>query len=163
MRNILIRNSPWAAEKFGTRLIIKHLRFDKIFSRIHRRQYDKFFLISDTWNSFIDNFQKCYRPSADLTIDEQLFPCKTKCPFIQYMSNEPDKYEMKFWLLAEVDSKYLCNGKSYLGKYFPRQKGNDLRTDICLTLLERYFRKGYNVTTDNFFTSTNLAEKLLIQ
>ena len=79
------------------------------------------------------------------------------------MSNEPNKYGMKFWLLAEVDSKYLCNGKSYIGKNSPRQKGNDLPLDICLILLERYFRKGYNVTTDNFFTSTNLAEKLLIQ
>ena len=46
-----------------------------------------------------------------LTIDEQLFPCKTRCPFIQYMANKPDKFGIKFWLLADAQSKYLCNGK----------------------------------------------------
>ena len=64
---------------------------------------------------------------------------------------------MKLWLLAEVDSKYLCNGKPYLGKDSPCQKGNNLPTDICFTLLEPYFRKGYNIKNDNFSTSTNLA------
>ena len=72
---------------------MEHVRFDKVSSHIYRRQYDKFCLISDTWNSFIDNCQKCYRPSVDLTIDKQLFPCKTRCLFIQYMQNKPDKFE----------------------------------------------------------------------
>ena len=79
------------------------------------------------------------------------------------MPNKPNKFGIKFWILAEVDSKYLCNEKPYHGKDSPRQKGDDLLTDICLTLLEPYFRKGYNVTTDNFFTSINLAKKLLVQ
>ena len=30
----------------------------------------------------------------------------------------------------------------------------------CLSLLAPYFNKGYNVATDNFFTSLNLAENL---
>ena len=79
---------------------MKHLRFDEISSRIHRKQYDKFCLISDTWNLFIDNCQKCYWPIVDLTVDEQLFPCNTRCPFIQYMPNKLNKLEIKFWLLA---------------------------------------------------------------
>ena len=141
--------------------IMKHLKLDKVFSRIQRRRYDKFCLISDTWNLFIDNCQKCYSPSVDLIIDEQLFRCKIRCPFIQYMPNKTDKLKMKFWLLAEVDSKYLCNGK--LGKDSPRQKGNNLSTDIYLTLLEPYFRKDYNLTNDNFFTSIDLVKKLLVQ
>ena len=31
---------------------------------------------------------------------------------------------------------------------------------MCLTLLQPYFKKGYNVTTDNYFTSLKLAEEL---
>ena len=50
-----------------------------------------------------------------LTIDEQLFSCKTRCPFIQYVANNPDKFGIKFWLLTDTQSKYLCNGKPYLG------------------------------------------------
>ena len=44
-----------------------------------------------------------------------------------------------------------------------RQKGNSLLTDICLTLLDPYFRNDYNIITDNFFASINVAEKLLVQ
>ena len=91
--------------------LMKHLRFDNFSTRSQRRQTDNFFMISDTWNAFIENCKKCYIPSFDLTIDEQLFPCKTRCPLIQYMPNKPDKFGMKFWLLADVTSKYLCNGK----------------------------------------------------
>ena len=31
---------------------------------------------------------------------------------------------------------------------------------MCLTLLQAYYKKGYNVTTDNYFTSLKLAEEL---
>ena len=98
------------------KVLMKHLRFDNFSTRRERRQADKFCLISETWNDFIENCKRCYIPSFDLTIDEQLFPCKTHCPFIQYMPNKPDKFGMKFWLLVDASSKYLCNGKPYLGK-----------------------------------------------
>ena len=117
-------------------------------------------MISDTWNAFIENYKKCCIPSFDLTIDEQLFPCKTQCPFVQYMPNKPDKFGIKFWLLVDVTSKYLCNGKPYLGKDASRNRENDLPADVCLWLMQPYFKKGYNVTTDNYFTSLKLAEKL---
>ena len=43
------------------------------------------------------------------------------------------------------------------------QKGNDLPTDVCLSLLKPYFKKGYNVTTDNFITNIKLAETLKLE
>ena len=142
------------------KVLMKHLRFDNFSTRRERRQADKFCLISETWNDFIENCKRCYIPSFDLTIDEQLFPCKTRCPFIQCMPNKPDKFGMKFWLLVDASSKYLCNGKPYLGKDPTRNKGNDLPADVCLWLMRPFFKKGYNVTMDNFFTSVNLVEKL---
>ena len=140
--------------------LMKHLRFDNCSTRRERRQEDKFCLISEIWNNFIENCKKCFVPSFDLTIDEQLFPCKTRCPFIQYMPNKPDKFGIKFWLLVEVRSKYLCNGKPYLGKDPTRNRENDLPTDVCLWLMQPFLKKGYNVTMDNYFISINLAEKL---
>ena len=59
--------------------IMKHLRFDDFLSQRQRRQTDKFYLISVVWDCFIENYKKCYISSFDLTIDEQLFPCKTRC------------------------------------------------------------------------------------
>ena len=55
-------------------------------------------MIFEIWNAFIENCKKCYAPNCDLTIDEQLFPCKTRCPFKQYMPNKRDKFGIKFWL-----------------------------------------------------------------
>ena len=140
--------------------IMKHLRFDDYFSRRQSRETDKFCLISEVWNCFIENYKKCYVPNCDLTIDEQLFPCKTRCPFIQYVANEPDKFGIKFSLLADAQSKYLCNGKPYLGRDLSRSRCSDLPGDVCLILLQPYYEKGYNVTTDNYFTSLKLAEEL---
>ena len=140
--------------------IMKHLRFDDFFSRRQRRETDKFCLISEVWNCFIESCKKCNVPNCDLTIDEQLFPCKAKCPFIQYMANKPDKFVIKFWLLADAQSKYLCNGKPYLGRDPSGSRCSDLPGDVCLTLLQPYYKKGNNVTTDNYFTSLKLAEEL---
>ena len=79
------------------------------------------------------------------------------------MPNKPDKFGMKFWLLADSKSKYFYNGKPYLGKDPSRKKENDLPTSVCLFLLKPYFKKGYNVTTDNFFTYIKLAETLKLE
>ena len=62
--------------------LIKQLRFDNCSICCERREKDKFCLLLETWNNFIENCKKCYVPSFDLTIEEQLFPCKTRCPFI---------------------------------------------------------------------------------
>ena len=50
-----------------------------------------------------------------LTINEQLMPMKNRCPFIVYMLNKLDKCRIKFWLLVEVESKYVVNLQPYLG------------------------------------------------
>ena len=141
--------------------IMKHLQFDDFQQRRQRRETDKFCLISEVWNSFIENCKKYCVPNNFLSIDEQLFPCKTKCPFIQYMANKPDKFGIKFWLLADAQTKYLCNGKPYLGKDPTRSRCTDLPGDVCLNLLQSCFGKGYNLTTDNYFTSLKLADELM--
>ncbi|CAK1600293.1 unnamed protein product [Parnassius mnemosyne] len=67
--------------------IIKYLRFDVRSERSTRIITDKFALISQVRNSFIDNCISCYKPGENVTIDEQLFATKVRCPFIQYMAN----------------------------------------------------------------------------
>ena len=124
--------------------LMKHLKFDNCSTRRERRQKDKFCLISETCNNFIENCKKCFVPSFDLTIDEQLFPCKNRCPFIQYIPNKLDKFGVKFWLLVDVRSKYLCNVPPYLGKDPKRNRENDLPTDVCLWLMQSFLKKGYN-------------------
>ncbi|KAK7893479.1 hypothetical protein WMY93_022631 [Mugilogobius chulae] len=104
---------------------------------------------------------RCYRPSDNLTVDEQLFPTKARCRFTQYMANKPDKFGIKFWVVAEVTTKYFLNGFPYLGKNEARPPGQRLGESIVLKLVEPFMDKGRNVTVDNFFTSLSLANSLL--
>ncbi|XP_065651116.1 uncharacterized protein LOC136079310 [Hydra vulgaris] len=104
---------------------------------------------------FVENSQKCYIPEESLTIDEQLFPTKAQCRFTQYMSNESDKFGIKFWILANLKTKYCLSIKLFLGKDKSRVE------NVVMSLMEPCFGRGYNVTTDNFFTSVDLAPKLL--
>ena len=34
-------------------------------------------------------------------------------PFNKYMVLKPDKFVIKFWLLVDIKSEYLCNDKPY--------------------------------------------------
>jgi hypothetical protein len=162
----LLWSKEFGCEKFKKvmardrfREIKKYLRFDERSSRSQRLQTDKYALMSAVHERIVENFQKAYIPHESLTADEQLFPCKVRCSFLQYMSNKPDKFGIKFWILTEVESKYCLNIIPYLGKDETRVAS--LGTHVVTSLMAPYLNKGYNVCTDNFFTSHQLAITLL--
>ena len=98
-------------------------------------------------------------PSFDLTIKKQRFFAKLGALSSNKSPNKPEKFGIKFLLLVDVRSKYFCNGKLYLGKD-PQQMGKRF-TDRCLLMFDATIpEKGYNVTMDNYFCTTNLADKL---
>lgn len=140
--------------------VMKFLRFDMKSTRSQRIVNDKFALASEIWNRFIVNSKMCFIPGENITVDEQLFPTKARCRWTQYMANKPDKFGIKFWLAADVDTKYLVNGFPYLGKDESHPPGQTLSESVVLRLMEPYLGKGHNVTTDNFFTSMKLMKKL---
>ncbi|XP_058873952.1 piggyBac transposable element-derived protein 4-like [Acipenser ruthenus] len=142
------------------REILRFLSFDFRGTRRARLQTDKFALASEIWNGFIENSIACYKPGENLTVDEQLFSTKARCRWTQYMPNKPDKFGIKFWLAVDVDSKYVVNGYPYLGKDDTCPAGQRLGDNVVLRLMEPYLGKGRNVTTNNFFTSLQLAKKL---
>ena len=41
----------------------KSLKFHKYSCESKRKQADKFCLVSEIWNAFVDNCQKCYVPN----------------------------------------------------------------------------------------------------
>ena len=96
-----------------------------------------------------------------LTVDEQLMPLKSRCSFVTFMPNKPDKYGLKFWVLADVETKYVSNIDVYLGDQKKEQRfGAPLAVSVVVNLCKHIKRKGYNITCDNFFTSLPVAEKL---
>ena len=50
--------------------------------------------------------------------------------------------QTNFWLLADAQSKYLCNGKPYLGRDPSRTRCINLPGDVCLTFLQPYYKKA---------------------
>ncbi|XP_029441015.1 uncharacterized protein LOC115080763 isoform X2 [Rhinatrema bivittatum] len=140
--------------------IMKYLRFSEKSTRSARLGVDKFALFSEVWNRFTRNIQMCYTAGPHVTIDEQLFPTKTRCRFLQFMASKPDKYGQKFWFAVDNDSKYLLNAFPYLGKDDQKADDQHLADYVVMKLIEPLANKGRIVTCDNFFTSLSLAEKL---
>jgi len=140
--------------------ILRFLRFDDKRTRQLRREKDKFCLVSEFWNKFIENCISYYKPSENITVDEQLYPTKVRCPFLQYMANKPDKFGIKFWVLCDSTERFVLNAIPYLGKDDARPRNSSLGEHVVLSLCTPYLNKGRNVTCDSFFTSLRLGDEL---
>ncbi|XP_066517805.1 uncharacterized protein [Hoplias malabaricus] len=145
------------------REIMRYLRFDYKDTRAERVKTDRFAAISDIWQRFIHNCQLCYKPGKHITVDEQLYPTKVRCPFLQYAATKPDKFGIKFWAVTDLKTKYMCNATPYLGKDPSQPKGERLSENVVMKLVEPFLGKGRTVTTGKFFTSVSLANRLLEQ
>ena len=72
----LIFRETMSRNKFQS--ILSYIRFDNKNSQSLQRQTDKFAAIRELWDSVMDNCQKSYFPSANVTINEQLFWCRAR-------------------------------------------------------------------------------------
>ena len=69
------------------------------------------------------------------------------------------KCGVKFFLLVDVDTKYLVNGFPYLGKFDPNSQHKPFGEFVVHSLMKPYYSLGYGDTTDNYFTSINLCNE----
>ena len=74
------------------------------------------------------------------------------------MPNNPDKFDIKFLMLAEVNLKYVVNNITIFGSTRKKSRNGPLAEDVMIKITEPIQNKGCNVT--NFFTSFELAKKL---
>lgn len=102
-----------------------------------------------------------FTPDPFLTIDEQLLPSQYRCPFLGYIPSKPDKLGIKFWLWVDNKSKYCYNQDVHLGSCKHSLRGKERVGEFVDKLSEPIIKKGYYITTDNYFTSLNLAKYLL--
>ena len=77
------------------------------------------------------------------------------------MPNKPDKYGIKFWVIVDVNSKYVSNIIPHLGAQEKNERGGvPLAESVVMKLAQHVTGKKYNITCDNFFTSLQLAKRL---
>ncbi|XP_069592446.1 piggyBac transposable element-derived protein 4-like [Ranitomeya imitator] len=142
------------------KMILRFIRFDNENTRAERVQTDKAAPIRDIWTMLNSNLERAYKPYHCITVDEQLFPFRGHTKFTQYIPSKPAKYGIKIFWACDSSNAYPLQGQLYTGKPTdgPRQVNIGERT--VLDLVSSYKGSGRNVTTDNFFTTMELAKVL---
>ncbi|XP_041833685.1 uncharacterized protein LOC121634792 [Melanotaenia boesemani] len=127
--------------------IMQHLRFDDMDTHSERAETDRFAAVADIWRSFVSNCISSYNPGRHITIDEQLFPSKTRCCFLQYIATKLDKFGIKFWVACDLKSKYVCNVIPYLGKDPSHPSGERLSENVVMKLMEPFMDSAKSAQT----------------
>lgn len=141
--------------------LLRCLRFDNVNDREQRKQSDKLAAIREILDQFVQKCKQNYCPGECLTIDEMLIPFRGRCSFIQYIPNKPAKYGIKVFALCDSKMFYVSNLEIYCGKQPQGQfESSNSPTDVVLRLIEPFKNKNRNLTTDNWYTSYPLAQKL---
>ncbi|CAF1454756.1 unnamed protein product [Rotaria sordida] len=153
-----IYHATMSLERFKD--LLRFLRFD---DRQLRDKFDRLAPIRTIFECFVKQLPQHFIPSENLTIDEQLVPFRGRCSFVQYMPKKPSKYGLKFWVLCDVDSRYVLALELYTGKIGNVIQRN-LATNVVLRLVDQLpnkVKQGRNVTYDRFFSDFHLAQALL--
>lgn len=142
------------------KMLLRFIRFDNVNTRNIRITTDKAAPIRDIWTMLNQNLQSNYKPTENITVDEQLFPYRGHTKFTQYMPSKPAKYGIKVFWACDAANAYPLQGKIYTGKPLDGERQVNIGERTVLDLVAKYKGSGRNVTTDNFFTSMQLATTL---
>lgn len=141
--------------------LLRFCGFDDKATREQRKEADKLAPIRDIWEMFVAALNRHYKPSVNITVDEQLVPFSGRCPFRQYMQSKPAKYGIKIWWSCDAETSFPLCGQVYLGKEENAAREVNQGNRVVKDVVRQLYNTGRNVTTDNFFTSIPLAKELL--
>ncbi|XP_067121900.1 piggyBac transposable element-derived protein 4-like [Centruroides vittatus] len=117
-------------------------------------------------NNLNSKFSRLYEPERDITVDESLLLFKGRISWRQYIPLKRSRYGVKFFMLCESSSGYLYKFIIYTGKdtiLDPKYNQMQITSQIVLSLVDPLLNKGHCVTTDNYYTSPQLADYLISQ
>lgn len=78
------------------------------------------------------------------------------------MSFSSAEYEIKIWWACDAGTSYPLACEVYLGRQLGSEHEINQGARALKSFAKRWLRSGRNIVTDNFFTSIQLAEDLLI-
>ena len=165
----------WSSDPFigdtGIQNVVTKNRFEKLSQYLHfsnsatelQRGEDRLYWVCSVLSKVLENIQKAYEPSQNLSIDEGMIAFKGRLSFRQYMPAKPTKYGIKVWMAADSQNGYVSNFSVYLGKEADVPRLNGLGYDVVTKMARPFLKMHRDVFFDNFFTSTKLMEDLLAQ
>lgn len=108
----------------------------------------------------INKFKTVITPGENVCIDETLVPFRGRLSFRQYIQNKRHKYGVKVFKLC-TENGYTYDFKIYCGT--ERDPSQTVPTSVVMKLVEPLLNSSRTVYVDNYYTSVELARKLLSQ
>lgn len=146
-------------------LLMKFIHFEDSSSfDANSHPHPKLRKIYDIQSKLVTKFQDVYTPEKNVSIDESLMAYKGRLSWKQFIPSKRSRFGIKLYQLCESESGYIWNSLIYTGKQTVFEKEYEefgSSTKSVMTLMKDLFDKGYSLTTDNFYTSPELAELLI--
>ncbi|CAH2091384.1 unnamed protein product [Euphydryas editha] len=146
------------------KMILKnlHLNDNSQMPKKGEPQFDKLYKIRPLIKTMNETFQSAAKNTCSQSIDECMVKFKGRSSLKQFLPNKPVKRGFKIWARCDSQTGYLFEFEIYTGK-----KGNEAETglgesvvkDLCQKLIDEKL-ENVHVTFDNFFSSTELLQKL---
>jgi len=127
---------------------------------------DKLYKVRPLLEYLIERFQDAYKPSKEVSIDEQLLLHKGRLSFRQYIPNKRARFGIKMFSLCD-QTGYLYNTEVYVGKNFGEQEKKDDKTklgktgQVVMRLMQPILDSGHQLYLDNWYTSHALFKTLI--
>jgi len=151
---------------YGISKVMSRVRFEQIYRFLHLANNDdqdddpanrdKLFKIRKLADLLVASFQRNYVPEQTITIDEAMIPFKGRLSFKQYMKDKPTKWGIKVFVLSDATNGYVYRFQIYAGKSMDRAVEVGLCSRVVLELMSGLEDHGFDLYTDNYYTSPQL-------
>ena len=106
-----------------------------------------------------------YIPGPSLCVDEQLVEFHGRVSFRQYIPSKPGKFGIKIFWLVDQENSFPLKCLVYIGAETLSDEEKNISHSIgeavVMKLADGWLNSGRNITADNWFTTTQLADRLL--
>lgn len=114
--------------------------------------------ISPLMTKLKEAFQSVIIPKESVCIDESIVPFRGRLSFKQYIKNKRHKFGIKLYKLC-LEKGYTYNFAVYSGQ--DKVEGQSSSANVVFNLSNNLLNEGRTIYTDNYYTSVDLAQKLL--
>lgn len=128
------------------------------FSNNEENTLDRLHKVQPVVDKIQKNIQSVYNPSEVVCVDESLIPFRGRLVMRQYIKNKRHRYGIKLFKLCSYGG-FTYSMQIYAGKNLELEKTTPTR--VVLNLCQPILNCGRTLITDNWYTSVELACKLL--